>query len=987
MRHPLVLLALALWSARAVAAGLHVCNVEDVTGQGAKVQRVDGRTDPLLPYTPLVNGDRIVIQGSAQVTVRCGSQTHVLTQDKDPVWTAHSGDAPPGRIANLMAWINELFSTAEQHGASVASLHIRGDKEPPSLPLLAGADGAFAAGRTSLALAWTGGAAPYSVRVYRAADGLTVLAAEQVSELRTLLRGKEPVAPGRYELEVRDSLGRTAGAPLEALRSEALPEVPAAFAPNGEKDLVGRTIEAAWLAAHADGRLALEAYQRVAEMALSHDAARRLRDAFEAGLRPTPPPPLPDEGRAPGRALLIGCTRYPNLDPKRWLEGGENDALLMRDLLTGRSFRFDPAKVSVLAGWPADPRLRPTRENIVRQIERLTSAVIPGEIVVLFLAGHGSQEPSDGSPDDPEPDGLDEIFLPADVKGWNGRQGQVENAIRDDEIRHWVEALRGRGALVWLLADACHSGTLLRGAPAEVERERRLPPDLLVPPEVLAVARRHILNDAPVDSGVLDVPTGAGNIVALYASRPEETTPEMRLPDPESPWHGLLTWTVAETLSQSESPLTYRELAERVTARYRAMPRFSPNPMIVGDLDRKVLGLESWPERPRILLAGEAPEAPGKLRVRAGSLLGIRPGSVLRVYPPAGAPQADRALGHVRIVSAGALEALAEPVSFDGLPAPASLPPGSRSSPVFLDYGDLTLKVAVQVQEPAPPGRVGPEPVTQVPGAGPSEIEAALAGMPRLVERVADPARADWFVRQRGTEILLVPASGWPGMVEPQGFAVGLAGNAARELSGALQRIARAHALLAVAGEALRGGGRAERAEEVGVRLDLLRFPKDGSGPGESVSFERNGRILRLGDRVAFRIANPYLHPVDVTLLFIDSTYGIEPFYPRAGEYNRLGPGDSSLTEVFRVERKAAGPEQVVAIAVRSGNGQPVDFSYLAQPALDPARTRESNGSVSALAQLLESALFGTGQARSPKVMEAEGYSISLLSWTTEAAP
>ncbi|MFP5285456.1 MAG: hypothetical protein ACLGI9_06940, partial [Thermoanaerobaculia bacterium] len=146
-----------------------------------------------------------------------------------------------------------------------------------------------------------------------------------------------------------------------------------------------------------------------------------------------------------------------------------------------------------------------------------------------------------------------------------------------------------------------------------------------------------------------------------------------------------------------------------------------------------------------------------------------------------------------------------------------------------------------------------------------------------------------------------------------------------------------------------------------------------------------NGRVLRLGDRVAFRITNPYRHPVDVTLLFVDSAYGIEPFYPRAGDYNRLGQGDSSLTGVFRVERRASGPEQVVAIAVRSGSGQPVDFSYLAQPALDPARsrTRESDG----LARLLESVLFGTGEARAPRVMDAEGYSISLLSWTTEAAP
>ena len=43
--------------------------------------------------------------------------------------------------------------------------------------------------------------------------------------------------------------------------------------------------------------------------------------------------------------------------------------------------------------------------------------------------------------------------------------GHVENAIVDDEIRIWVSAIRATGALVWVIVDTCHAGTMTRGAP------------------------------------------------------------------------------------------------------------------------------------------------------------------------------------------------------------------------------------------------------------------------------------------------------------------------------------------------------------------------------------------------------------------------------------------------------------------------------------------------------------------------------------------
>ena len=150
-------------------------------------------------------------------------------------------------------------------------------------------------------------------------------------------------------------------------------------------------------------------------------------------------------------------------------------------------YGFDAEGITTLVGWSDDPATRPTRSNIAEEFKRLAEVTREGDRVVIYLAGHGSQQPSVGDPNDPEPDGFDEIFLPADVIGWDGKKQDVVNAITDDELRAWLTAIRDSGAFVWVIIDACHSGTMTRGAPAE--RERRVPPSVLVPTEVLTEAQ------------------------------------------------------------------------------------------------------------------------------------------------------------------------------------------------------------------------------------------------------------------------------------------------------------------------------------------------------------------------------------------------------------------------------------------------------------------------------------------------------------------
>ena len=126
----------------------------------------------------------------------------------------------------------------------------------------------------------------------------------------------------------------------------------------------------------------------------------------------------------------------------------------------GRHGRTSSASSS---GWPN----RPTREIRLWSCFQVTEARQPESI------------PPD--PVYPEPDGIDEIFLPADVGTWKSFPERVPNAIVDNEIGVWLRAIAAKRAFVWVIFDCCHSGTMTRG----IEVVRELPPGTLVPSEEL----------------------------------------------------------------------------------------------------------------------------------------------------------------------------------------------------------------------------------------------------------------------------------------------------------------------------------------------------------------------------------------------------------------------------------------------------------------------------------------------------------------------
>ncbi len=160
--------------------------------------------------------------------------------------------------------------------------------------------------------------------------------------------------------------------------------------------------------------------------------------------------PRPDPGRAPARkALLIGIDAYTRVAPP--LNGPVRDARAMRSFLVER-LGYEPRDVKMLLDGEA------TKAAIVDGIRRwLAAGTARGDEAFLYFSGHGAQQ-MDGADRD-ERDGMDETLVPIDAA--LGADGQFEGMITDDEIAALLDELAGRR--VWVVVDACHSGTAWRG--------------------------------------------------------------------------------------------------------------------------------------------------------------------------------------------------------------------------------------------------------------------------------------------------------------------------------------------------------------------------------------------------------------------------------------------------------------------------------------------------------------------------------------------
>ncbi|CAK9080637.1 Metacaspase-1 (PfMCA1) [Cleaved into: Large subunit p20, partial [Durusdinium trenchii] len=93
------------------------------------------------------------------------------------------------------------------------------------------------------------------------------------------------------------------------------------------------------------------------------------------------------------RALVIGCNYCSSFAP---LQGCANDAWNIQCLLR-QSLQYPESQVRSLIDFSdstaSPPKRRPTRENIIAELQWLTQSAKPGDNVLFYFSGYGAQQP------------------------------------------------------------------------------------------------------------------------------------------------------------------------------------------------------------------------------------------------------------------------------------------------------------------------------------------------------------------------------------------------------------------------------------------------------------------------------------------------------------------------------------------------------------------------------------------------------------------
>ncbi len=312
------------------------------------------------------------------------------------------------------------------------------------------------------------------------------------------------------------------------------------------------------------------------------------------------------------RALLIGINHYERFAPPgvqleagvgpsgrdlitEPLDGSVNDAEAMRDLLRDR-FNFDPAHIRLIEDTAA------TREHIIGAIQQLVADAQPGDVVVFYYAGHGSQRVNSGS----RPTGYDQTIVPADAN-----TGVFD--IRNKELARLFGPLLQKGVTLTLIFDSCHSGGITRGLQARYNQ------------------RWAALDPRDAADSVTPLALEDGGALVLSAAQDDETAAETPRDNADALPHGVFTSALLAVL-RSASPA---EPATRILQQVKAMMQAPgqkqepvlagrqrmQQPLLGGGVGGAALGVTT--------VAVLRPNGPGRVDLQSGLAVGLRVGAEL----------------------------------------------------------------------------------------------------------------------------------------------------------------------------------------------------------------------------------------------------------------------------------------------------------------------------------------------------------------------
>ena len=639
-------------------------------------------------------------------------------------------------------------------------------------------------------------------------------------------------------------------------------------------------------------------------------------------------------------ALLVGVSNYPNLDKNLQLDGPKHDVQLMESVLIEKGFPTD----NIISLSENTGHTRPNRNAITGAFDRVLLQLEEGDFLFLMMAGHGSRQPAKQTDND-EPDGYDEIFLPSDANKWNDYIGSVENAITDDEIGAFVDAVRSKGTDMWVVFDSCHSGTMTRGFSDDSVRYRKVSESALGIPtniEINKVPGANTIEQAPwiaatsINAAAVRSRGGAsssgntnsrlGDLTVFSAAQSYETTPEMRLPRgaDNARYHGLFTFSLINELS-SNKPLNYRQLAQNIVARYSVLPWRNTQPLFSGTSLNKPIFNEQTIQTASSSFTAKRDKT-GNYKVEAGSLHGFEKDALVALYSK---PE----LNEENFVSKAKVQRASSLASVVKIDSQAE----AADAPVTL-YAVLKVPVSANITGVSALQTKGEA------GLDFENLQNALATVAASEPLIAVSDQPDIRVAKFDGAIWLLKADQTlPCEYQDIAAEVLEACKQSRQSQRLLNITIPAEAenlegLLRSAILRLAKGDNLLKLQQQLARLDTseteVEVTVERAAAGQNYSRLSGLEVtkLKVGDSLRVRVYNHSRGDQDVSILYKDAQYGISQLYPRRGEANRLFPS-KRLEFEFEVSGDTLGLENFIVLSAPS-RGVASDFSFLEQPPL-----------------------------------------------------
>lgn len=664
-------------------------------------------------------------------------------------------------------------------------------------------------------------------------------------------------------------------------------------------------------------------------------------------------------------AILVGVSHYDAEAGISNLEGPMNDVPLMYDVLS--EIGFD--SITVLAdGVDIDGAGVPTRANIDAAFADAIAGVEKDDLVMLYLSGHGTRQ-HDLNGD--EADGYDEVFLPADVMkaSTSTSEQTIPNALVDDDIGAFIDAVRMKGGDVWLIMDSCFSATGSR-APNTAMRGRRVVPSALgISSGPREVSARETPEPRP------DLGPDAGGFVAFYAAQAFEEAKEFNFAsdddeEGEPQWYGLFTAKLADRLRTS-SNVSYRQLFEAVLDDMNDAgligTRALQTPYREGTLLDEGIGLAEGVRQYQVI--------PSERQVAAGTIQGVTTGSVLAVFADATAGDDER-IGYVQVRRARALSSHIFAVGEDciGNDSEALCPQLARDQTGFLRnarYARLVapaIELVLKLSEPV----LLDEAPKEADNAELYEALQAIAAMTpeELGTQIElDASDYDLSVGFKDGRIWISDAAGFSDGALPSNIAWPQSSNTAAyldDLAELLRKAAKAQNLIKLAESLSDQAGYGRPLVTVQGALapsdSALLFSPDAivDDPSYSPQFECEDAMtgnmgildpsafVKQCDRIRFELkATGIRTAIDVNRIYIDANFGIHVDHERFE-----GPViDDRLEDLIMCSEcpgpdglvVSAGPETVLFVTAEAEpNQSPLDLSQLAQEGVPSASRGKS---------------------------------------------